>query len=55
MIIHGKKRSSHLGQLGGRSSSDLLNSQRRELSLELVKLLEQVGLVPVSGKAERVI
>lgn len=35
----------HLGQLGRRSSSNLLDSKGEELLLELTKLLGEVGLV----------
>jgi hypothetical protein len=37
----------HLGQLGSGATSDLLNPQRSELSLELVELSHEVLLVPI--------
>lgn len=42
-----------LGDLGSGSTSDLLNSERRELGLELVELLEQSSLAPVQVRRER--
>lgn len=40
-----RSENAHLGQLGRRAASDLLDAERQELLLELAKLLGQVGLV----------
>ena len=43
--LHRAKLDVHLGDLGSGTTGDLLDTKRSKLSLELVQLLKQVGLV----------
>ncbi len=45
-LICSLARASHFGQLGSRTTGNLLDPEGEQLGLELVELLEQVGLVP---------